>query len=31
MKIVELNGNGKARDAVMEICKGMETMGTDAV
>ena len=26
MKIVELNGNGKARDAVMEICKGIETM-----
>ncbi len=24
MKIVQLNGNGKARDAAMEICKGIE-------
>ena len=26
MKIVELNGNGKARDAVMELCQGIETL-----
>jgi len=26
MKIVELNGNGKVRNAVMELCKGIETV-----